>query len=142
MKKLSRVVMLAGIISLPLFFCACLGIRIMEHVQNPDYYFDRAYDQIERIHRECPGREGRPHHLHILVYDGSDGELIQLSVPLWLVRLGVDVGMRAAESDRDFQEIEERYNVDWRAIKHFDRIGPGLMVEVKDEADKILIWLK
>ena len=45
----------------------------------------------------------------------------------------------AKESEIDFKD---RYDFDWSEIKDLNRIGPGLLVEVEDEENKILIWLK
>ncbi len=141
METLKRKARIAGLILAPFLLIACLNIAVVEDVKNPDRYFKRAYSQIEEIHRQYPNREKRAHRLHLLVYDSSDQDLIRITAPLWLVNGCLDLGMKAAENGDDF-DFEERYDFDWRAIKDLGKFGQGLLVEIEDEKDKILIWLQ
>lgn len=141
MEKLKRKTQIVAVIFLSLLLSACFNLRIIENVKNPDRYFRKAYREIEDIHRNNPEREGSPQHIYVLIYDGSDRNLIQVTAPLWLVNGCMDLGMEIAEKDYDF---EERYDFDWRGLKDLGQVGPGLLVEVVDSEDetKILIWLK
>ncbi|MGB8953122.1 MAG: hypothetical protein WCC06_10735 [Candidatus Aminicenantales bacterium] len=142
MKENGRRFKTAGMMVLPLFFCACLSVQIIDNVHDPDRYFQRAHNQIERIHQVDPYRKGRAHRLFIIVHEYPEDEIIRVSVPLWLVNACVSLGLKYGESDHEFRELEERYSIDWRAIKDFGQFGPGLLVEVNDEKSKVLIWLK
>ena len=141
MERPKRKVQIIVIVLVPLFLSACLCIKIAENVKNPSPYFKRAYRQIEEIQRHYPNREGRPHHIHLLIYDGSDRDVIEITAPLWLVNGCIDLGMSVAERENEF-DFEERYDFDWEAIRDLGQIGPGLLVEVDDEDGRVLIWLK
>jgi len=124
-----------------LFLTACFNVRIIEKVENPDRYFEKAYQQIEEIHRRYPDRERRPDTIHILIYEGKENKIIKVSTPIWLVDSCLDMGIWAAERESEI-DFEDRYDFDLSEIKDLSRIGSGLLVEVEDEKNKILIWLK
>lgn len=127
---------------LPLFLCACFRVQVIDHARNPQAYFDKAYGQIERLERDRPDRRGRAHELVLLIHEDSEDQIIKVSVPLWLVNFGIRMGMKAAEHDRPYHKWKDRYEFDWRAVKDLGQFGPGLLVAVDDERDKILIWLE
>lgn len=139
MMKFRTKIQVVGIILLSLFLSACFLVKIKKGVDDPSSYFRKAYRQIERIHREDPDREGSPRRIHILVYDGSSRELIRVTTALWLVNWCLDVGAKHAEWDGEF---DEEFEFDWRAIKDFHQLGPGLLVEVEAEEEQVLIWLQ
>ena len=94
--------------------------------------------KIERIHERHPNREGRSRRIHLLIYKETDRELAKISAPFWLINGCMDIGIK--DSDESF-DIDERYDIDWRDIKELEQIGPGLLVEIDDEQNKVLIWL-
>jgi len=141
MEKLKRMAQVAGIVLIPFFLSACFSLNIVENVKNPSRYFKKAYRQIEEIHRHNPNREGRAQHLHLLVYDGSDHQIVEITVPLWLVNDCVNLSEEIAEIGKEV-DFEERYDFDWRGIEDLEEIGPGLLVEIDDEESRILIWLE
>ncbi|MDH4197542.1 MAG: hypothetical protein OEW05_09065, partial [Candidatus Aminicenantes bacterium] len=65
---------------------------------------------------------------------------VRISVPLWMAELAMDIGIET-ERHHDF-DLEERYDVDWRALRDLDRFGPGLLVAVASDHDRVLIWLE
>jgi len=135
LQKSSKVIL---IILFPLFLSGCFSVRVIEDIERPDRYFLRAYKRIERIHKNNPEREGRPHRINVLIYDSSEQKLIKFTAPFWLFDACMDVGIKAAEEE-EF-DFEENYEFDWRELKNLDEVGPGLLVEVDDEKNKILIW--
>lgn len=141
MEKLKRKTQVVIIVLTPLFLCACLSFNIIENVKDPSRYFKKAHRQIEEIHKQYPNREGRPHHINLLIYDGSDRDLIELTVPLWLADGCVDLGKSMAEIEHE-SDFDEKYDFDWEAIEDLGQLGPGLLVEIEDEKDRILIWLQ
>src|SRR5262245_52198430 len=62
-----------------------------------------AFAEARREAQRYQGRPGPAHHVNVLVYDRSDGELVRVSVPMWLVRKvarhedGFDLGSGSAE---------------------------------------------
>jgi len=132
-----RKIQILGIVALSLVLSACLTVQVKKGVDDPSPYFEKAYRQIERIHQEFPSREGWARRIHVLVYDGSSGELIKATAALWLVNGCLDLGTKAAEWSGDF---EGDFEFDWRAIKDLGQVGPGLLIEVEDERDRVLIW--
>lgn len=142
MPKLQKKVQIVGVVVLLLLFSACFSLQIIDHVHNPDAYFKSAYAEIERLQQENPAREGRAHRLSLLIHDSSSDEIIRLTVPLWLVHACMDLGTEAAEHKNHHFDYNERYEADWKALKDLGQFGPGLLVAVDDERDKILIWLK
>ncbi len=119
----------------------CVGIRIVGNIRDAGPYFEKAQARIEKIHRSFPHREGRPHRLHLLVHDSSSDKLVKLSVPMWIVEACLEAGAEAAEGKDEFK-FERRYKVDWRSIEDLSGVGPGLLVQVEDEQNRVLIWLE
>ena len=141
MKKIRKNIPFVAIFFLALFLSACFNIRVIENVGDPDRHFQKAYHQIEEIHQSYPDREGRPHVIHIMIYERSERKIVKVATPLWVIDGCLDWGMEMAERESDF-DFGERYDFDLRCIRDLGRIGPGLIVEVEDEENKVLIWLK
>jgi len=138
LKRPSRVLLL---FSLPFIFSACFYVRVVEDVKNPESYFTKAYKRIERIHERYPNRNGHSSEINVLVYEKSNGKLIKVTAPIWFVNTCMDIGVQAGEKEGEF-DFEKKYDFDWRGLKDFKKIGPGLLVEVVDEDNKILIWIE
>lgn len=131
----------ASVLFLVISLSGCIGLRISDNVDDPSADFDRAYAQIDKIEKSHPNREGRPGRLCLLVYDGQERKLVRLTIPMWIVNACLDAGLKQAEHDGDF-DIDEKVEVDWQSIKDLSQVGPGLLVEVVEENEKVLIWLK
>jgi len=85
-----------------------------------------------------PLRRGEGDKVHVLVYDISDLELIQVSAPFWLVNTCMDI-----EGDIDHDsDLEERYEFDRSVIRDLKNVGPGLIAEIEDENTKVLVWIE
>jgi len=141
MEKIRRLTQFGLLMMLPLILGACFGLQIVKNVKKPERYFKRAYRRIERIHEQYPNREGRPRSIHVVIYDCSERKIIQASAPVWMVNACMDMGTWAVEESESF-DFEERYDFDLGEIRDLEQIGPGLLVEVNDEKNKILIWLE
>ncbi len=141
MKDARRAIQGLGILVLPVFFATCLSFQVSQGVHDPTPAFDRAYREIRNINRSDPGHEGRAHELCLLIYDGSSDELIRLETPLWVIHAAMDIGEEDEKHHRR-SDYEDRYEVDWQALKDLGRFGPGLLVSLDDERNKILIWLR
>jgi hypothetical protein len=127
------------ILTMVALLSGCFTVRIIRNVKNPDHYFDKAYAKIEHIHERYPDRQGRTRRIHVLIYNECDYELIKISTPFWLVNSCMDIGIK--DSDGEFFDIDDRYDIDWTDIKKLEEMGPGLLVDIDDEQNKVLIWL-
>jgi len=121
-------------------FSGCIGVQVHRGVHNADAYFDQAERQIARLARHRQDGHARVHRLHLLAYDRREGELVRISVPLWMAELAMDIGEEAERHHHDI-DIEERYDVDWRALRDLARFGPGLLAAVTSDHDRVLVWL-
>ena len=92
--------------------------------------FERAQHRAETTQAKRLGK--KPHRVHVLVYDQEDGGLIQISVPMWMVRMAI----RIAENDEPI-EIDG-VELDWREVL---KRGSGIYVSVEDDDERILVWL-
>jgi hypothetical protein len=140
MKKARRPVILIATMVLPLVLSGCLNVKVVEHVDDPGRYIDRALQRIEKIQSASPNREGHPHSLNVLVYDGDSRQIVQVETPLWIVHTAMDIGMHFAEHEND-KKWGKRYDFDWKALSDFRQFGRGILVEVDDDDDKVLVWL-
>lgn len=139
MSKRSVQIML--VVLLPMLLAGCFAVRIKHNVKNPEGYFKRAYARIDQIHRRYPDRKGRVHEINLLIYEASGRELIEINAPLWLVNKAKNIAIRAGEDEDEF-DYEDRYDFDWRTMTDLRDVGPGLLVEIEDEHNKILIWIE
>lgn len=141
MKKSMISVRIAALLAILVLGGACVGVRVRQGVHDADAYFDRARQEIRRIEAENPGRTGRAQQVCVLVHDRHSGDLVEVTTPLWLANACLDMGLSAAEHDRDYG-LHERYGVNLKALKDLGRLGRGLLVEVNDEDAQVLVWLK
>jgi len=142
MKNVMNAGKLGALIVGSLFLSACLRVQIINRVANPDVYFDNVQKQIERLERENPRRLGRAHNLCLFIYDHGEDQIVKVTVPLWIVGLALDAGLEVAEHDHEWKKWRDRYDFDWDAIHDLGQFGPGLLVSVDDDKDRVLVWLK
>ena len=133
-----RLALCAG---LALSLGGCLVVGVDHDVNHAAARFDRAYREIARLEKEDPGRRCTPHWLCILVLDRDEQSVVRVSVPMWLVKLGLDMGARGDADGHDFN-YRKRYDLDWKAVRDLDRYGRGLLVALEEKRDKVLIWLR
>ena len=105
-----------------------------------------VFEQARRDAERYQGRRGPARELNVLVFDPNGGELVRVSLPMWLVRSverrvdwekelagdGDDPGDRAARRLRRHVRLED-----------IEKAGLGVLAEVEDEdGEQVLIWLK
>jgi hypothetical protein len=124
--------------TLALLQAACL-VEI-HHVREADAAFRAAREEVAREQ----GRPGRPHRLNVLVFDPSDGELVKVSMPLWLARKvqghihWQDDDGGGDTTDRVARRLARRVTVDDLA-----KAGRGLLADVEDDdGSQVLVWLR
>lgn len=120
---------------------ACVSVRVERGVDDAGLDFQKAYTEIARIDRRQDRGTERPHRLCVLVHDAAKGELVHVSVPMWLVDAGLDLGEHASRHEHG-GSVADRYDLEWRAVRDLGRYGPGLLVSVEEEKARVLIWLK
>jgi hypothetical protein len=75
--------------------------------------------------------------LHALVYDDGDGELVNISIPFWLLRLAPD-GRVSFDSNSGLDFDAERLNLNVSAL---EAVGPGLVLDHADaNGTKLIVW--
>mgnify|MGYP001268122005 FL=1 len=90
--------------------------------------------QAEVRRRDQPS-DSRPESLHVLVWDPDDERLMNLRIPLWLLRFGDDATVDFSEADGD---IVGDLDV---TIGDLDHHGPGLVLDYQDaDRERVLLW--
>jgi hypothetical protein len=107
-------------------------------VSDPRAAFEKARSEAQRYQ----GRPGPGHELNVLAYDGHDGELVQVSLPLWLVRK-IDREGEDLELDGQGGRLKQHLRRRLR-LRDIEKAGLGILVEVEEEesGDQVLVWLR
>lgn len=127
----------AGLALLAVLQAGCL-VEI-HHVRDAEAAFRSARAEVERDQ----GRHGRAHRLNVLVFDPGDGELVRVSLPMWLARKvqGRIHWGEAPAGDRD--DRLERRLASHLHVEDLAAAGPGLIADVEDEdGGQVLVWLR
>jgi hypothetical protein len=126
-----------GVALVSLSSSACL-VQIA-HVRDPRPIFREA--RAEASH--YTGRPGPARQVNVLVWSPDDGELVRVSVPMWLVRKAVkhadwdDIDLDG--EDDHVKEILKRHI----RLEELEKAGLGTLVEVEeDEGEQVLVWLR
>ena len=132
--KLFPVVAVAG---LALLGAGCL-VSVHE-VSDPTAAFREARTEAERY----AGRRGPARQLNVLVWDHHDGELVRVSLPMWLVKkIDASVEREHQGDSHSERDLAHRIRRHVRA-GDLDKAGLGILVEVEeDEGDRVLVWLR
>ncbi len=128
------------LILIALTFVACPELSV-SHVDGfPHKAFRAAEKQIASIADAHPHRSGEAKEIHILVFDGGDGDLVRVTMPLAVVEWGVDI----AKANVDADDLDGQLNpLEHMSPQDLRKLGPGLLVQVDDEEEDshVLIWL-
>lgn len=139
-KKILFVLLLMMVV---LFSSGCFDMRIEQDVDFPVGRFAAAREKLAVMEKHNPDRIGGIANMHVLVYDGQSRELVQVAVPMWMVRMAKQHVEK--KSQRRPQDVAERYvDFDGFALGNISRLGPGLLVQVEDmqENTHVLVWLE
>jgi len=126
---------------------ACFYVNVSRTDRFPAEAFTQAQQAIARIAAADPQRRGHVRKLHVMVYEGDDGELVRASFPIWLVKLGMkwDAKDEEARDHRDtLAKAADTAGVDWDDPDTLIRLGPGLIAQVDEVEDDthVLVWLE
>jgi hypothetical protein len=104
--------------------------------QKPLIELDRN-GRFVRAHTDRPGPPNAavPDQLRILAFDPSDGRIVQVSVPFWLLRM--KAGNATIDLNGSKMDLE-----DLRLTIHdLERQGPSLIVDHQaPDGDRVLVW--
>ena len=104
--------------------------------QKPLIELDRN-GRFVRAHtdRPAPANAAMPDQLRILAFDPSDGRIVQVSVPFWLLRM--KAGNATIDLNGSKMDLE-----DLRLTIHdLERQGPSLIVDHQaPDGDRVLVW--
>ena len=125
-----------------LFGSGCF-ISVRQDVDFPASRFAAVRERISMLERHNPDRVGRAAKMQTLVYDGQSRELVQVAIPMWMVKM---VKMHEGKNCRSRpQDVAGRYvDFDWSHLGNISRLGPGLLVQVEDlqKNTHLLVWLE
>jgi len=123
---------LAAIVMAAVLGAGCL-VNI-EKTADPGPAFAKARAEAARVQ----GRPGPAGHVHVLVWDRAEGQLVQVSLPMWIVRkaakdgdLDLDDASGTAGKVRPHLKLDE-----------IQKAPLGTLVEVEEEdGAQVLVWL-
>jgi hypothetical protein len=134
MRRARRLGLVVAVLSLSEAGC----LVQITHVADPRPIFSAARVEAERL----TGRPGRARELNVLVWNRDDGELVRVSLPMWLVR--------KAEQRVDWRD--ELENDDRASVRNalrrvrledIEKAGLGILAEVEEDGgDQVLVWLR
>jgi hypothetical protein len=109
-------------------------------VADPRPIFQQARLEAGRY----AGRPGKAREVNVLVYEPDQGQLIRVSLPIWLVKK-MEHHVDWADTDVDDEDAEHVRRVLKRRIRleDIEKAGLGMLVEVDEkDGEQVLVWLK
>lgn len=115
---------------------SCLVVAVEKTEKEADAELQRTRQQILKpsVHYSS----SRPHRLKMLVYDPDENQLLRISLPLWLVKKGLNYKARSAAHSHG-ADLELDMKGFSRAILE---MPCGLLAEVLTDREKVLLWLE
>jgi hypothetical protein len=119
------------VIGLALAGAGCL-VEV-DQVADPRPAFQKARREAGRLQ----GRPGPTHELNILAYDRDQGQLVRVSLPMWMVRQMEDEAIELDGHERTQRALRQRLT-----LKDIEAAGPGVLLEVEERGSQVLVWLR
>jgi len=131
-----RFKILSVIILVLLGLSSCLVVAVEKDSGRGEAALTRARERVLRLTSDYTS--SRPHRLKILVYDPDEGQLVRISLPLWLVKKGLkqEISQSRPSDHLDFEFESQAFT---RALSVLPR---GLVAEVWTDREKVLLWLE
>jgi hypothetical protein len=109
------------------------------HVRDPQPIFREARAEASRY----VGRPGPARQVNVLVWSPDDGELVRVSVPMWLVRRASrHADWDEIDVDGDDEHVKRILKRRLR-VEEIEKAGLGTLVEVEEEdGEQVLVWLR
>ncbi|MCP5104881.1 MAG: hypothetical protein GY950_15955 [bacterium] len=139
MKKIALILFM--LLSL-LIATGCTDILIETDVDYPTGLFKDAMKKINAIQAKDPQRKGKVSRLNLLVYIGEDRDVFRFSVKTDTAEQFIK--NTGGSDNKEIKKYAGKFkDVDLDKFKDLDRLGPGLVTEIKVKDDNIhlLVWL-
>lgn len=125
----------------------CLSVAVgllsgcLVHIDRYGGGIDRAFTtaRAEIDHRlNNPRKAGKkPRSVRIWIFEEGDDAILKVSVPMWMARKAARHALESQEEQDDLATLA-RYGVSIEDVLSSQR---GLLMEVMDDGDRVLIWL-
>lgn len=139
---IKKMILIVFLLAALLFLTNCTNLLIETDVDYPSGRFEDAMKKIQTLHAKDPLRKGPVNQLNLLVYAGDERKLVQFSIKKVVAKTALnEAGSIAADEIKKYTEKCKDVNLE--KFKDLDRLGPGLLAEIKvdDEKTHVLIWL-
>ena len=85
--------------------------------------------------RQAPPQARAPESLHVMAFDSTDGQIVNVKIPFWLLRLktgGATIDFNGSRMDLEDLKL---------SVDDLERFGPTLIVDHRNEdGDRVLVW--
>lgn len=125
------------IVVILLTLSSCLVVAVEKTDREAEAELQKVGQRVLKLSLHPPA-SSRPHRLKMLVYDSDEGQLLRISLPLWLVKKGL-----RAESESAARFHGSDFELDMRGFSRaVSEMPPGLLAEVLTDREKVLLWLE
>jgi hypothetical protein len=104
--------------------------------QKPLVELDKSGNFVRSNHPPSGNPDaGRPEELHVLAFDRSDGRVVHITVPFWLLRLKTGGGhVDFNGNSMDLEDLRLR-------VDDLESAGPALIVDHRmPDGNRVLVW--
>lgn len=74
--------------------------------------------------------------MHVIAFDGDDGELAQVSLPFWLLRMR-DRPIELSAYSRTSRDEDVSFK-----IEDLEKAGPGIVMDLTRRDGRVLVWVE
>ncbi len=87
------------------------------------------------MRRRAEPSQVQPEALHLMLWDPRDERLVNVRIPLWLLRFADDGTVTFSEEERDLVGDLDL------TVADLDHHGPGLVLDYQDgDRERVLLW--
>ncbi|NPV82795.1 MAG: hypothetical protein HPY46_04310 [Candidatus Aminicenantes bacterium] len=117
---------------------SCLVVAVEKTEREAEAELQGTRQRVLKLSTNSYSSSSQPHRLKMLVYDPEEGQLLRISLPLWLVNKGLnhEAESQARSHGPDFEFDMKGFS---RAVRE---MPPGLLAEVLTDREKVLLWLE
>lgn len=123
-------------VAILLTLSSCLVVAVEKTEGEAEAELQRVRQRVLKL--STHPSSSQPHHLKMLVYDPDERQLLSISLPLWLVKKGLNHEVESAAHSHgpDFEFDMKGFSL---AVGEMPR---GLLAEVLTDREKVLLWLE
>jgi len=116
---------------------SCLIVAVEKDSRQAELEFRRSREKIASLESHSSSSQ-KPHRLKLLVYDPEESQMVRISLPLWLVKKGLNQAFDTSDSNRGLDFDFDAQGFSQAIVK----MPKGLIAEVWSEREKVLLWLE